>query len=119
MPLDRPIVISFAQPGMFNEHGEYEDGHTVLFSVWAELRDANFTDLAQVGGQQNRGTKTYRVRYLELLGQASSRALTLNDGTRDENNAVIEYSIDDFREVVGRGSTMRKRFQDFTVLYEN
>ena len=118
MPLDRPITISFVQPGTYNEYGEYVPGHTVKFPAWAELRDAAFTDLPGVAGQQDRGTKTYRTRYMPLLARASSRSLTLNDGSYDENSVEIEYSIDDFREVVGRGSPIRRRFFDFTILFE-
>ena len=117
MPLDRLVIIKHTQPGYFDMHGEYVEGGSIPYQVWAELRDANFTDLAGVEGQVDRGTKTYRTRYLPLLASVSSRALTLSDGSVDDQNAVIDYSIDDFREVVGRASALRRRFHDFTILY--
>ena len=119
MPLDRSVVITFAMAGVYNQYGEYVPGRVVRFAVWAELRDSSLTDIAQQRGQLQRGTKVYRTRYLPDLELAPTSALTLNDGSVDAFGMTIAYSIDDFREVVGRGSAQRRRFMDFTILFEN
>ena len=119
MPLDRSLVITYTGAGHRNEHGEYVDGRVIRFVVWAELRDSSLGDNPTQAGQLQRGTKTYRTRYLPDLELAPTSALTVNDGSLDAASNPIEYSVDDFREMVPRGAPMRRRFHDFTILFEN
>ena len=97
MPLDRRITIQ-------RNHGTHVEGVFVndwrdVATVWADRRDLDSTDIADIGGSISITTRRWRIRYRADLEDVDTTLYRVVDGSLMFNfSKLIELTGRDFRD---------------------
>ena len=119
--LDRLITITHAVPGSRNQYGEYVEGVSTDYRVWAELMPHELTDEAQQGGVATTARRKWRIRWLPAVRPANTVHLSVTDGQRyDDDGSLIpwQWSVENLIEDVGRAGQYRERWMLIEGFYE-
>ena len=108
MPADRRIRINIMEIGDTDQHGEYIEGPTTSYDVWALVEDQGSTDEQAEGGFTIHSRKAFTVRWQYAIARG-------NPGLME----VIEeyghrFNVEEVQENSGRRN--RRRFIEIVGL---